>query len=303
VIQRDGPAPVRATDRAAHERRRPWSAGPPPPGHPDRPAHRRHGPGSHPPRRRRDGCREVDPHRRWARRTLRCRPTGTPAAPAARRAPETRGARARTGAWARSHRRHAPATKSPGRRTPPRARAQPPSRPRAPGPCPPSSALTTGPRRTRCGRRARRRAPRSRRECGSPRPPRPAARLPPSPPATAAGPIETTPSRDTSSRSHRSSHSRHSALDRSAMDTSRGSAWEWRKIRESPPDCPLPGTPRSYTATPTPRSLSACAVDRPTIPAPTTATSARPTTPGNVTAPRPARPPGQLPPVRLRWPR
>ena len=112
---------------------------------------------------------------------------------------------------------------------------------------------------------------------------------------SASGPIETTPSRDTSSRSHRSSHSRHSALDRSAMGTSRGSAWEWRKIRESPPDCPLPGTPRSYTATPTPRSLSACAVDRPTIPAPTTATSARPTTPGNVTAPRPARPPGQRP--------
>jgi hypothetical protein len=44
-------------------------------------------------------------------------------------------------------------------------------------------------------------------------------------------------------------------------------------MRDSPPDCPLPGTPRSYTVTEAPRSASAYAVDRPTMPAPITATS------------------------------
>ena len=44
-------------------------------------------------------------------------------------------------------------------------------------------------------------------------------------------------------------------------------------MRDSPPDWPFPGTPRSYTVTDAPRSSSPYAVERPTIPAPMTATS------------------------------
>jgi hypothetical protein len=44
-------------------------------------------------------------------------------------------------------------------------------------------------------------------------------------------------------------------------------------MRDSPPDWALPGAPRSYTVTDAPCSARAYAVERPTIPAPITATS------------------------------
>ena len=105
---------------------------------------------------------------------------------------------------------------------------------------------------------------------GAARRPRAAARSR----CSTAGPSATDAVAGARARSRTAAPTRASAARAStASATSRGSSWAWRKIRDSPPDCPPPGAPRSYTVTAAPRSASSYAVARPTIPAPMTAMS------------------------------
>ncbi len=91
--------------------------------------------------------------------------------------------------------------------------------------------------------------------------------------AARSPPRRTQPSVSSRRSPARSDHASQPPRASTASAASSGVPTWWRKMRDEPADWPWPGSPWSKQATSTPRPRSASVTARPTIPAPTIATS------------------------------